>query len=111
MIEYVTTLDREIIEAFLSNGFDVDYPVTFIKISVWSLLMGAFTDLNQNKEAQEDYLKILRHVKKYEPDLRASDKLGRTCLHHAAAAGNSLGLRFTVQLAVQQKEMKKCPQA
>ena len=28
----------------------------------------------------------------------AVDNMGRTCLHHAAAAGNSLGIRFTVQV-------------
>ena len=26
------------------------------------------------------------------------DNINRTCLHHAAAAGNSLGIRFTIQV-------------
>ena len=31
------------------------------------------------------------------PAFEAKDKYGRTCLHHAAAAGNLIGLEFTKQ--------------
>ena len=47
------------------------------------------------KEEKTLYFAILKLFKKVKPSFEAKDALGRTCLHHAAAAGNIFGLEFT----------------
>ena len=40
----------------------------------------------------------MKAIKKKRPDVHSIDLLGRSCFHHAAIVGNSLGVQFTVQL-------------
>ena len=37
-------------------------------------------------------------MKKVKPNIFATDKFGRTCLHHAANVGNIIGIEFIVKL-------------
>ena len=46
-------------------------------------------------DKKADYLKILKLLNRMRPQFDHKDKHGRTCLHHAAAAGNIIGLEFT----------------
>ena len=38
---------------------------------------------------------MLKKLRKLKPNIRATDKYGRNAFHHAAAAGNLLGIQFT----------------
>lgn len=48
----------------------------------------------------KQYLEILKSLKKAKPraNLHITDKLGRTCMHHAASTGNVLGIEYIVKL-------------
>ena len=43
-------------------------------------------------------------LKKRRANLFAVDHLGRTCFHHAAIVGNTLGIQFTVRVIIARHE-------
>ena len=54
--------------------------------------------LEATPDRKKQYIDVLKVVKKYRPDVDAVDMNGHTCFHHAAMAGNALGLQFCVQM-------------
>ena len=53
----------------------------------------------------KDYVAILKLFKRKKVNLLATDSVGRNCFHHAAGAGNTLGLQFTIGLLKYHFEM------
>ena len=59
--------------------------------------MGISPDvIEQDQEMKDRFVQILKLCKKMKPNLLSTDNFGRTSLHHAAAAGNSVGIQFSV---------------
>ena len=79
-------------QMFIEHGFHMDFRITSTGITLYSLLMGVDSTMLQEVESRpKKYVQTLRMLLKKEFDLRATDDLGRNCIHHAAMAGNMLG--------------------
>ena len=89
-------LDKTSIKEFLMHGYDVNFHLNATNMTLWSLLMSVSS--HKCDSTKKAYIEVLKCVKKFRPNLFVVDKLGRTCFHHAALAGNSLGLQFCTQM-------------
>ena len=75
------------------NGWPIDRPITSTGITLYPLLMSISNDtIEQDQEKKDQFVKILKLCKKMKPNLLSTDNFGRTSLHHAAAAGNSVAI-------------------
>ena len=95
--EAVENFDDDLIKEFISHGFSTEHSLTATGITLYPLLMSISSEfLDSDIEIKPRYVSVLKALKKKSPNLNARDRFGRTALHHAAAAGNALGLQFTV---------------
>ena len=79
----------------------MNFPLTDMGISLFSLICGMTEDSNRQIHSSEvdkkAYIKMLKVCFKYKPNLEAVDNFHRTCLHHAARASNLTGVQFIIQ--------------
>ena len=99
LVKAIENQDIETIKLYFKHGWKVDTPLNYLEIAMYPLLMCSAPDfIDSEVEIKAKYIKILKQCSKSHPNMHIADRLGRTCMHHAAAAGNSLGLQFTVTM-------------
>ena len=110
LIMAVERLEVKLIKKFLYSGWDVNFPLTSVGIGFLSLVMGIDPEILMADGCAKQYLEILKSLKKTKPraNLHITDKLGRTCMHHAASTGNVLGIEFIVKLMRYWHEKDSC---
>ena len=92
-VRAIEALDYQVIKALMPVR---NFPINDSGMHIYACLMAIDTaNLSANKK--DEYLKILKLLYRKRPQFDSKDKYGRTCLHHAAAAGNIFGLEFTKQ--------------
>ena len=111
LIMAVERLEVKLIKKFLYSGWDVNFPLTSVGIAFPSLVMGIDPEILSSADGcAKQYLEILKSLKKAKPraNLHITDKLGRTCMHHAASTGNVLGIEYIVKLMRYWHEKDSC---
>ena len=86
-----------IVDSYVRQGCDLNYPLTSNGITLYMLLMGLSPEFFEETPDKgpgllKEYIHTLKTLKRKDIDLLATDDDGRTCFHHAAAVGNALGL-------------------
>ena len=97
-------MDTTAIKKFISGGFSLEQSLTQTGMALWSIVLCTRIENVIMESDQKAYLLILKTIKKKRPDLHATDKAGRSCFHFAASAGNTIGLKFAVQLLLYLEE-------
>ena len=109
LVHAATTLNIELVEQILHEGFDVNFPVTDIGIQLLAFVC-SFNPSKYNNDdvTRKKYIKLLKSIYKRGPNLFGTDFLGRNCLHMAARACNLVGIQFIMQ-AVERNYLKAHP--
>lgn len=109
LVHAATTLNIELVDQILNEGFAVDFPVTDIGIRLFAYVCSfAPARYNSDDGTRKKYIKLLKSIYKRGPNLFANDFLGRNCLHMAARACNLVGIQFIMQ-AVERNYLKAHP--
>ena len=93
LVHAATTLNIELVEEILNEGYAVDFPVTDIGIQLLAFVC-SFSPKKYNADdaMRKKYIKLLKIIYKRGPNLFGTDCLGRNCLHMAARASNLVGI-------------------
>ena len=89
----IETGDLNRVMMALDNNFDPNFVITNTGMDLYSLLCGMSNkSINITENGPRIYVKIFKKFRRIFVNKFALDQFGRNCFHHAAIAGNILGI-------------------